>query len=278
MGRHRVRTSLLTPTMLRMMRQVKDPAGRFGLELRSVMSGGEAVGVELHEWAAESLRIPINEVFGQTECNMVTGCCARDHAGQIRLDRPRGAWPCRGYRRRRRAAPCRRGRKATSPSRAPIPVMMLRYWNNPEATRTKYADGWLITGDLGHCDEDGYLWFHGRSDDVITSSGYRIGPTEIEDALARHSAVLLSAVVGVPDPVRTEAIKAFVVLRNGVAPEPELVDNIRDFVRQHLAKHEVPREIEFVASLPMTTTGKLLRRVLRDAERAKAATPRREST
>ena len=277
MGRHRVRTSLLTPTMLRMMRQVKDPAARFGLELRSVMSGGEAVGVELHEWAAESLRTPINEVFGQTECNMATGCCgtvmpvkygsigraAPGHVAAIVDDAGR---------------PVMTGTEGHIAFRSPDPVMMLRYWNNPEATRAKYADGWLITGDLGHCDEDGYLWFHGRSDDVITSSGYRIGPTEIEDALARHSAVLLSAVVGVPDPVRTEAIKAFVVLRTGVAPEPELVDNIRDFVRQHLAKHEVPREIEFVASLPMTTTGKLLRRVLRDAERAKAATPRREST
>jgi acetyl-CoA synthetase len=272
MGRHRVRTSLLTPTMLRMMRQVKDPVGRFRLDLRSVMSGGEAVGVELHEWAAESLRTPINEVYGQTECNMVTGCCGRimpvkyGSIGRAAPGHIAGIVDDAG-----RPAPT--GGEGNIAFKSPDPVMMLGYWNNPEATRAKYADGWLITGDLGHCDEDGYLWFHGRSDDIITSSGYRIGPTEIEDALARHPAVLLCAVVGVPDPVRTEAIKAFVVLRSGVAADADLVENIKQAVRQRLAKHEVPREIEFVASLPTTTTGKLLRRVLREAERAKSAAP-----
>ena len=101
--------------------------------------------------------------------------------------------------------------------RSPDPVMMLEYWQNPEATRDKYAGGWLITGDLARCDEDGYFWFQGRADDVITSAGYRIGPSEIEDALARHPAVVMAAVVGVPDPVRTESIKAFVVLKEGTA-------------------------------------------------------------
>jgi acetyl-CoA synthetase len=156
--------------------------------------------------------------------------------------------------------------------RSPDPVMMLEYWRNPEATRNKYADGWLITGDLAHCDEDGYFWFQGRADDIITSAGYRIGPSEIEDALARHPAVVMAAAIGVPDPVRTESIKAFVILKEGILPTPALVEEVRDFVRDHLAKHEVPRDIEFVASLPMTTTGKILRRELRDAERAKAAT------
>jgi acetyl-CoA synthetase len=155
--------------------------------------------------------------------------------------------------------------------RSPDPVMMLEYWRNPQATRDKYANGWLITGDLGSCDEDGYFWFQGRADDVITSGGYRIGPSEIEDALARHPAVVMAAAVGVPDPVRTESIKAFVVLRDGFAPSRELVDEIRNFVRDHLAKHEVPRDVEFVAALPMTTTGKIMRRELRDAERAKLA-------
>ena len=273
MGRHRVRTSLLTPTMLRMMRQVKDPVGRFGLDLRSVMSGGEAVGVELHEWAAESLHIPINEVFGQTECNMVTGCCAAIMPVKYgSIGRPAPGHIAAIVDDEGQPTPV--GVEGHIAFKSPDPVMMLGYWNNPEATRAKYADGWLLTGDLGHCDEDGYLWFHGRSDDIITSSGYRIGPTEIEDALARHPAVLLAAVVGVPDPVRTEAIKAFVVLRDGVAPDADLVENIRDCVRQRLAKHEVPREITFVASLPTTTTGKLLRRVLRDAERAKSAAPK----
>jgi acetyl-CoA synthetase len=256
--------------MLRLMRGVADPVGRYGIDLRAVMSGGEAVGKELHEWAAEALRTPINEVFGQTECNMVTGSSAAIMPvkfGSIGRGAPGhivGIVDDAGQ-------SLRAGETGNIAVKSPDPVMMLEYWNNPEATRNKYAGGWLLTGDLGHCDEDGYLWFHGRADDVITSAGYRIGPSEIEDALTRHPAVMLAAVIGVPDPLRTESIKAFVVLRAGAAAEPELVDEIRDFVRKHLAKHEVPRDIEFVPSLPMTTTGKILRRVLRDAERAKAS-------
>jgi acetyl-CoA synthetase len=148
--------------------------------------------------------------------------------------------------------------------------MMLEYWKNPKATREKHIGDWLITGDLGMTDEDGYFWFHGRADDIITSSGYRIGPSEIEDALTRHPAVLLAAAIGVPDPVRTESIKAFLVLRKEFQGAPGLAEEIRNFVRERLAKHEVPREIAFVDALPMTTTGKVLRRELRDAERRKA--------
>ena len=234
------------------------------------ISGGESVGKELLEWGAEVLRIPINEVFGQTECNLVLGSNASvmpirpgsigravpghvaaivDNAGQ---EKPPGTTSNIAF-------------------RSPNPVMMLEYWLNPEATCDKYVNGWLITGDLGMCDEDGYFWFQGRADDVITSGGYRIGPSEIEDAVARHPAVVMAAAIGVPDPVRTESIKAFVVLKEGFRGSPELVDEIRSFVREHLAKHEVPRDVEFVDALPMTTTGKILRRELRDAERAKRA-------
>ncbi len=269
-GRHQVRTTLLVPTMLRLMRQVADPVGRFGAKLRAIYSGGESVGKELLEWGAEALKLPINEVLGQTECNLVLGSNASvmpikpgsigravpghiagivDDAGQ---EQPPGSIGNIAF-------------------RSPDPVMMLQYWRNPEATRDKYANGWLITGDLGIRDEDGYFWFQGRADDVITSGGYRIGPAEIEDALARHPAVVMAAAIGVPDPVRTESIKAFVVLKEGFRPAPELVDEIRGFVREHLARHEVPRDVEFVDALPMTTTGKILRRQLRDAERAKMA-------
>ena len=129
----------------------------------------------------------------------------------------------------------------------------------------------VITGDLGVCDEEGYFWFQGRADDVITSGGYRIGPAEIEDALVRHPAVVIAAAIGVPDPVRTESIKAFVIVKDGFPAGPQLAEDIRNFVREHLAKHEVPREIEFVEALPMTNTGKIQRRKLRDAERAKLA-------
>jgi acetyl-CoA synthetase len=270
MGRHRVRTALLTPTMLRVMRQIPDPVRRYGIDLRAIISGGESVGKDLHEWANDTLGAPVNEMFGQTECNLVLGSSGSimpikpgalgraipGHVAAIVDDDGR---------------PLPAGEIGNLAFRSPDPVMMLEYWQNPEATRSKYADGWLITGDLARCDDDGYFWFHGRADDVITSSGYRIGPSEIEDALARHPDVVMAAVVGVPDPVRTESIKAFIVLKEGTPPSPTLVANIRDFVRDHLAKHEVPRDIEFVSTLPMTTTGKILRRELREIERTRAA-------
>jgi acetyl-CoA synthetase len=147
--------------------------------------------------------------------------------------------------------------------------MLLEYWRDPEATSAKFAGDWMITGDLAESGDEGYLWFRGRKDDVITSSGYRIGPTEIEDAIVRHPKVVLAAVIGAPDPERTETIKAFVVLASGCAPTQELADEIRASVRDRLARHEYPREIEFVASLPMTATGKILRRELREREVAK---------
>ncbi len=270
MGRFRVRTALLTPTMLRVMRQIPDPIKRYGVDLRAIISGGESVGKELHEWASGALGAPINEMFGQTECNLVLGS-----NGSIMPVKPGSLG--RGVPGHVAAIvdddghPLPAGTTGNLAFRSPNPVMMLEYWQNPEATRNKYADGWLITGDTASCDEDGYFWFHGRADDVITSAGYRIGPSEIEDALARHPAVVMAAAVGVPDPVRTESIKAFVILKEGTVPSPLLVEEIRNSVRSHLAKHEVPRDIEFVATLPMTTTGKILRRELREMERAKAA-------
>lgn len=270
MGKHGITTALLMPTMLRLMRQVPDPVTRYGLKLRAVASGGEAVGKELHDWARAALGVPINELFGQTECNLGLGNIAsvmpvkpgsmgRATPGHIAgiVDDAGNLLPA--------------GTVGNLAFKRPDPVMMLGYWNDPVATAKKYIGDWLITGDLATCDEDGYYWFQGRADDVITSAGYRIGPGEIEDALTRHPAVLLAAAIGVPDPVRTESIKAFVVPRQGVTPSPALVEEIRDFVRNHLARHEVPKEIEFVAALPMTTTGKIMRRELRDAERAKLA-------
>ena len=144
--------------------------------------------------------------------------------------------------------------------------MFLEYWNKPEATKEKFIGDWLITGDLGQRDDDGYFWFKGRADDVITSSGYRIGPGEIEDAIARHESVAMVAVVGIPDEQRTERIKEFVVVREGAKADQALADEITKFVGERLARHEVPREIEFVESLPTTTNGKIIRRELRDKE------------
>ncbi len=262
MGKHQVRISLLTPTMLRRLSVVADPIRRYGVALRSVISGGESVGRETLEWARGALGIGVNEVFGQTECNIVLGNCA-----QVLVPKPGSlgkALP--GH----VAAivddagqPLPAGAVGHIAFRRPDPVMLLEYWRKPEAMRDKFAGEWLLTGDLGRCDEDGYYWYMSRADDVITSAGYRIGPGEIEDALNGHPAVAMSAVIGVPDPVKTEAIRAFVLLRPGHAASPELAEQIRESVRTRLARHECPRDIVFVDALPLTATGKIMRRELR---------------
>jgi acetyl-CoA synthetase len=145
----------------------------------------------------------------------------------------------------------------------PDPVMFLEYWGKPDATRDKFIGDWMTTGDQGVTDDDGYVRFIGRDDDVITSAGYRIGPTEIEDCLIRHPAVALAAVVGKPDAVRTEIVKAFIVLKSGHAPSDALAADIQGFVRTRLSAHEYPREVAFIEQMPMTTTGKVIRRLLR---------------
>jgi acetyl-CoA synthetase len=145
----------------------------------------------------------------------------------------------------------------------PDPVMFLQYWGKPDATREKFIGEWMTTGDQGVVDADGYFQFIGRDDDVITSSGYRIGPTEIEDCLIRHPAVALAAVVGKPDALRTEIVKAFIVLKSGHAPSDALAAEIQGFVKTRLSAHEYPREVAFIDEMPMTTTGKVIRRLLR---------------
>jgi acetyl-CoA synthetase len=144
------------------------------------------------------------------------------------------------------------------------PSTMLGYWRNPPATQEKLLGDWLLTGDLAIQDEDGYIWFQSRKDDVINSAGYRIGPGEIEGCLGAHPAVAMAAVVGVPDERRGQVPKAFVVPRQGVAADEALADELREHVRSRLAPHEVPREIVFRDDLPRTTTGKIMRRALRE--------------
>ena len=262
MGKHRVRISLLTPTMLRRLSVVPDPLRRHGVALRSVISGGESVGRETLEWARGALGIEINEVFGQTECNIVLGNCTQVLApkpgslGKALPGHVAAIVDDQGH-------PLSADTVGNIAFRRPDPVMLLEYWNKPEATRDKFAGDWLLTGDLGRCDGDGYYWDMSRADDVITSAGYRIGPGEIEDALNGHPAVAMSAVIGVPDPVKTEAIRAFVLLRPGNTASAELAEAIRDSVRTRLARHECPRDVVFVESLPLTATGKIMRRELR---------------
>jgi acetyl-CoA synthetase len=142
--------------------------------------------------------------------------------------------------------------------------MFLEHWGNPAATREKFIGDWMTTGDQGVMDDEGYVSFVGRDDDVITSAGFRIGPGEIEDCLIRHPAVALAAAVGKPDQLRTEIVKAFVVLKKGYAASEALASDIQGFVKTRLSAHEYPREVAFIDDMPMTTTGKVIRRLLRE--------------
>lgn len=258
-----VRNAFIPPTALRMLRAVPNPRGRFALSLRTVASGGEALGAETFAWGREALGLAVNEFYGQTECNLVLASCAAIgvvKAGAIGKPVPGhvvGVIRADGT----RAEPGELGQIAVA---RPNPVMFLSYWNRPEATQAKFVGDWMVTGDQGFLDEDGYVHFVGRDDDVITSAGYRIGPGEIEDCLIRHPAVALAAAVGKPDPVRTEIVKAFVVLKPGHSPSDALAADIQGFVRARLSAHEYPREIAFRPALPLTTTGKVIRRQLRD--------------
>jgi len=262
MARFGVRNAFIPPTALRMLRAVPNPRGRHAINLRSVGSGGETLGAETYEWGKSALGVSINEFYGQTECNLVVGSCAligvaRPGAiGKAIPGHTVAAIDALGH-------PVKPGEIGQIAVKRPDPVMFLEYWGRPDATREKFIGDWMTTGDQGVMDEDGYFFFVGRDDDVITSSGYRIGPGEIEDCLIKHPAVALAAAIGKPDPVRTEIVKAFIVLKAGTAPSDALAREIQDFVRTRLSAHEYPREIAFIEEMPMTTTGKVIRRLLR---------------
>ncbi|HEY4862120.1 MAG TPA: acyl-CoA synthetase [Xanthobacteraceae bacterium] len=260
MARAGVRNAFIPPTALRMMRSAGQPPPE--VRLRSVGSGGEALGAETYEWGKSALGLTINEFYGQTECNLVLASCA-----QIGVSRPGTIGkPVPGHSVaiiRPDGSRCAPGESGEIAIRRPDPVMFLEYWGKPDATRDKFVGDWMTTGDQGVTDSDGYIQFIGRNDDVITSSGYRIGPTEIEDCLIKHPAVALAAVVGKPDALRTEIVKAFIVPKAGHAPSAALAAEIQAFVKTRLSAHEYPREVAFIDQMPMTTTGKVIRRLLR---------------
>ncbi|TYC69968.1 AMP-binding protein [Stappia sp. BW2] len=258
----KIRNTFLPPTALKMMRQVEAPEDRWQFALRSVASGGETLGAELIDWGRRTFGLTINEFYGQTECNMIVSSCARlMEARPGIMGRPVPGHHVSVVSDAGEELPA--GTLGNIAVKRPDPVMFLSYWNNMEATEKKFAGDWLLTGDTGIRDDAGWIRFVGRDDDVITSSGYRIGPGEIEDCLIRHPAVAMAGVVGKPDSQRTEIVKAYIVLKNGIEPSDKLAGEIADFVKTRLAAHEYPREVAFVSALPLTTTGKVIRRELR---------------
>ncbi|MBE2244766.1 MAG: AMP-binding protein [Burkholderiaceae bacterium] len=291
MQRHRVTHTFLFPTALKaMMKAVPAPRAHYALELRAIMSAGEAVGDAVFAYCRDALGVTVNEMFGQTEMNYIVGNCGEyvDTHGVYQA-----AWPSRPgsmgrpYPGHRIAVlddegnECPRGVAGDVALHRrdihgqPDPIFFLGYWRNDAATQAKFTgdpdDSWCRTGDMAVMDESGYLWYQGRSDDMFKAAGYRIGPSEVENCLVKHPAVANAAVVPKPDAERGALVKAYVVLAPGFEGDDALVASLQEHVRGKLAPYEYPKEIEFVPALPMTTTGKVQRRILRLQEEARAA-------
>ncbi len=271
--KYAVTNTFLFPTALKMMMKAEPhPREKYRLSLRAIMSAGEAVGDAVIAWGQRALGLTINEMFGQTEMNYIVGNSVEK-------------WPAkpgsmgRPYPGHRVALIDDAGNVVTNGTTgevalhradvhgAPDPVFFIEYWNNPSATKAKFSGDWCRTGDLASMDEDGYLWYQGRADDMFKAAGYRIGPSEIENCLIEHEAVANAAVVPKPDLERGNLVKAFIVPTSSIKRDADsmarLIAELQNHVRGKLAPYEYPKEIEFVDELPMTTTGKIQRRVLR---------------
>ncbi len=262
-----IKNTFLPPTALKMMKSFNPSKIIKNLKLRTVGSGGEALGEDLLEWGKQILGVSINEFYGQTECNLtVSNCGAIMPTKQGSIGKPVPGHEVRIIN--------GNGELIKEPGldgeiivKSDTPVSFLKYWENDKATKQKVKDGWLYTGDFAYKDEEGYFYFKGRKDDIINTSGYRVGPSEVEDAVLSHPKVSMVAVIGIPDKLRGHVIKAFVVPRdyNNVLAENEILKrSIQNHVKLKLAAHEYPRLIEFVHELPLTTTGKIIRKDLRE--------------
>ena len=293
MQRCKVTHTFLFPTAIKALMKAypgsaqRTVAQQFGLRLQALMSAGEAMGDAVFGYCQTQLGVTPNEMFGQTEINYIVGNCAlhwKPKPGSMGM-----AYP--GHRVaviNEEGVECATGEVGEVALHRldihgqPDPIFFLGYWKNPQATQDKFSGDWCRTGDLALRDAEGYLWYQGRSDDVFKSAGYRIGPGEIENCLVKHPAVANAAVVPKPDAERGALVKAYVVLApdwvvgGGADPaardlQQRLVAELQDHVKGLLAPYEYPKEIEFVDALPMTTTGKVQRRVLRLQEEARAA-------
>ena len=270
--KYKITNTFLFPTALKMMMKAcPAPRQQYKLKLRAIMSAGESVGDTVFNWCKEALHVIPNEMFGQTEMNYIVGNSHR-------------RWPAkpgsmgRPYPGHRVALINDAGKEVSNGKIGeiavnrndihghPDPVFFMGYWKNDSATRNKYTGDWCRTGDLAIADEDGYFWYQGRADDMFKAAGYRIGPSEIENCLIQHPAVAIAAVVPKPDKERGNLVKAYIVLSAGFKPKEALIKELQEHVKGKLAPYEYPKEIEFIDALPMTTTGKIQRRILKQRE------------
>ncbi len=299
---HKVTHTFLFPTALKaMMKAYPHPRQQFDLHLQACMSAGEAVGDAVFTYCRDELGVTVNEMFGQTEINYIVGNCSMAAVASAGAT----SWPAkpgsmgRAYPGHRVAVINDAGLECAVGTVGDValnrydihghadPVFFLGYWKNASATAKKYTGNWCRTGDLATQDADGYLWYQGRGDDVFKAAGYRIGPSEVENCLVKHPAVLNAAVVPKPDAQRGAVVKAYVVLTPNLiaaraslmgqnnqkalkAYDQDLIHSIQNYVKDQLAPYEYPKEIEFLDALPMTTTGKVQRNVLRLQEQQRA--------
>ena len=259
--KYKVTNGFIPPTALKMLRQVEN-IDQFSFNFRAIMSAGETLGAEIYQWAGDQFGVDVNEMCGQTEFNYIVGNCSA--LFDVKPGSMGKAYP--GHRvepvdTNGNIVPL--GETGELAAHRDDPVMFLGYWNNTEGTQSKYRGDYWGLGDLCYRDEDGYLWFLGRDDDVISTAGYRVGPGEVEDSLLKHPSVAQCAVIGVDDKLRGQVVKAFIVLTSDVVASDQLAKEIQQSVKVRLAAHEYPRQIEFIDELPMTTTGKVRRVALR---------------
>lgn len=262
--KYKVNVWFSAPTAFRMLMGEGDELPkRFDISnLRHILSAGEPLNPEVIRWGLDVLNRRIHDNWWMTETGSTI--CANYRSMPIRPGSM--GKPLPGIKMAiiddegNELPPNTMGNLAIMP---PWPAMMRQIWNNPEKYEEYFATGWYMSGDSAYMDEDGYFWFEGRVDDVINTSGERVGPFEVESKLVEHPGVAEAGVIGVPDPVRGEIIKAFITLRAGYKESDELKEEIRLFVKERLAAHAAPRQIEFRDKLPKTRSGKIMRRVLK---------------
>ncbi|MDI9336391.1 MAG: AMP-binding protein [Gammaproteobacteria bacterium] len=274
---YQVTHSFLFPTALKaIVKEFPHISQQYALKLQAIMSAGEALGDTIFEYCQEQLGVTVNEMFGQTEINYVVGNChhPQREAYGVGWDAVAGSMG--------RAIPGHRvaildeyGQELPdgevgevcihryAPGGEPNPVFFLGYWQNPSATQDKFIGDWGRTGDLAYKDSNAYFWYQGRKDDMFKVAGYRVGPFEIENCLLKHPAVANVAIVPKPDLDRGNVVKAYIVLNMGYQPSDELIASLQSHVKNRLAPYEYPKDIEFIDNLPMTSTGKIQRNLLR---------------
>jgi acetyl-CoA synthetase len=264
---YKLTVAYIPPTGLRMMRRVENPGRRFDLNsIRVLVSGGESLGKAVPEWAVETFspQTVVHEIYGQSEGTLLTMNCQRYFEYKYNIGKATPGLELKVLDDSGDPVPSGKVGELAVKATDGNPIVLKEYWKKPRETEEKYLGDWMLTGDLVIKDDEDYFTFVSRKDDVIISAGYRIGPVEVEDTIIKHEAVVEAGVIGVPDEMRGEIVKAFITLRPGFEPGEALKKELQDFVKQRLAKHEYPREIEFISEIPKTTTGKIRRKDLRE--------------